>query len=417
MKVLNIKNIKNAELLTARLLNERIKGNFDVHTKHTNQTNKILLKLQETDIHTLTKEDQEEIGEFINKVQELVNLIDSNDITHFTKILETDPILKKKYSKEEILNIISRENYNSRETYNLRMKAYSHALELNINTCHSIINQYKSNNIGSYNNIKLYNLIESIYNGLSPEEIRIIFGLSDKETSLLTKTLYKERDELFSSLGNKYSDWQNVFEKHSQKVLELLNKRLQGEITSTLDSNLNYKSNGGKMFDMENVESAINAAEVSVRILFFLKLYPSMSLKTLKTQLEELVSKEHEWSKTQLQEIKALGKTKAQYVKEIKEILKDKTEESLLQMKSKTIAAICQLDDETADIVTNMFVMMEPQEVSLSFEDITNIIILMRTNIKTECIQYMYMLDDDTIQLIKKLFKIRIEEKSANLGD
>ena len=64
-----------------------------------------------------------------------------------------------------------------------------------------------------------------------------------------------------------------------------------------------------------------------------------------------------------------------------------------------------------------MFVMMEPQEVSLSFEDITNIIILMRTNIKTECIQYMYMLDDDTIQLIKKLFKIRIEEKSANLGD
>lgn len=401
------KKIKDSELLTARLLGERLKGNFDVHTKHTNQTIDSILKLNEVDIISLTNEDLETIGEYINKVQELIMLIETNDVSYFTKILEIVPEFRKKYNKDKVLNMVSKANYNTRETYNLRIKAYSKVLELNINTCHNIINKYKSDEISEYNNLKLHNLLKAIYSGLSPEEIRIIFDLSKKEVLLLQNSLYIDRNKLFEKLGEEYTEWQSVYETHSQEHMNKLNEILRGERILTEETKLNYKEYLGKMFDIKDKQTAINAAELTVKFLFYLQLYPAMSLSALRAQLEEVTNKEHKWSKTQLAEIKALGKTKSQYVKEIKEILKDKTEDSLLQMKGRTIGAICCMDDDTVDTVTNMYVMLEPNDISISFEDITKIFTLMRTNIKTECIQYMYMLDDDTIQLFKQLFKAR----------
>lgn len=408
MKALNIKPIKNSEILTARLINERKKGNFDVHTTHINQTNTLLEKLVDDDIYNLTPDELQEIGEYIEKIKELVYLITSNDSVLFLFLAENISSFKKKYTRDQIAELVSKKNYNSKETYNLRIKAYAHLLEININTCHFVLNKFKSNEISLYNKIKLNNLIEAIWSGLAPEELKIMFGMSQKESGLLFNSLYVEKEDMFNKLGDKFKKWQTTFVETSASINEILNKRLNEALSAQTDNpNLDY-TKIAKLYDLDDVNSAKLAAEVSVKILFYLKLYPTMKVDNLRASLEELVKKDHEWSKSQLDEIKRLGKTKAEYVKDLKEVLLDKTGESLNEVKSQTIAAICELNENSYRLINEMFVDGFAKDLTLSFEDITNIITLMRTTIKSECIQHIFKLDNETIKNFNKLFKSRI---------
>lgn len=416
MKALKINHIKNAELLTARLLTEREKGLYDLHTSHINQTNSIVDKIMKQDIYSFTNEDMKELGEYINKVQTLLQLLDSKDVLVFTKVLETSDKYRKKYNKEKILEIISRQNYNTREIFNLRIKVYSYALELNINTCHYVINKYLSGETSTYNKIQFNNLIECIWSGLSPEEIKIMFQLSEGETHLLHERLYIEKNAMIQKLGENYGTWKNLYVSTSEEVGAVLNERLVGNFKKKTKKPATYYENN--LFDITSVESAKTsaklAAELSVKTLFYLTLYPSMSVKTLKEQVEELVKKDHEWSKAQIAEIKRLGKTKKQYILDLKDILADESGEMLMVMKRNTLASICQLDEDYAEMIDDMYVCVNPSELQISFIDICNIITLMRTDIKTECIQYLFALDEETTKNVGKLFKARISEQSKS---
>lgn len=413
MKALKINTIKQEEIRTTKIIQSRMKGNYDLNTITVNQTNNLLNKICNEDIYTLKEDELKEIGSYIAKIQHLLMLLETNDVKIFTKILENVTQFKKKYSKNDIVKFISKEKYNTKEVFNLRIKTYAYLLELNINTCHFIINKLTSKEFTKFDKLKLTNLIECIWSGLSPDEIKIIFNLSDLEYKLLLSSLYKEKELLFNELGDEYKEWHDCFISCSEAITKILNSRLQGIFdvnTNNTELDINKLTN---LYNIKNKESSVLAAEASVKIMFYKKLYASMSLDNLKLQIEEMVKKDHKWTKEQLAEIKKHGKTKTEYIKELKNILSDETNNSLIDMKSQMIASICQLNKNSYNTINDIYINGNDKNLNISFENICNIISLMRSDIKTECIQYMFMLDNSTTECFNKLFKNRIAEKEA----
>lgn len=427
MLIISLKPINEATIKTDKVIKARLEGDLSVHTSHSDICYLDEVKKLDTNIITsYSYEDLAKLGEILSKVQNLIEFYQTRDDTIFCKYLRDKSFIKESLTSEDISNIVSGRHISSKQ---YRARVYAFLFELTEDDCLTIIKDYNNNNLKKKENpttlskIGINNLAELIFSGLNPDEIKILYNLSNEECERFKKTMYVEKEDFYKLIPFNYNEWYKNFVENAAEV----NAAIQAKINGT-SSNINFIFPDMDYLSAQDAlvkETDMNlngrmAAEITTKILLYKTLLNNISDNKIVETIKNIISKNHTWTDDELKLINESGQTKEEYIKTLKSAIRKGNEDEFKLLKSQIVAKICDINSNSVSFINDLFINNIPLEkcegydesaAHKEFKEILYILGLMRTNVKTECIEHIAILDQETSSVIQKLYRSRIASK------
>lgn len=413
--ILNIKEIRNSEIHTDRIITAREtgdirriitdskSGDFSRWFINNNQIFDISV-LKNKSVLEMTTKELSEMGEFISKAQELIALMSGKD-KDYALLKQIAEIPDKPFARPIRAALNSGDSGRIKSMENKIIEAYAFLLGLNVHTAHQVLTNYRKKCSTVFNRIKLFNFTTIVFSGMTPDEIQILFGLSDSEKTKLITLLYTELADVIKT-NQSFSEWRNVFAEKSSEILEILNERIAGNMNrSTPHPSQDYMMDT-VAFDLYDTDTAMTWAEMSVKILFFTEIYKKLSVSYIRDMMQRVL--ESEPGPAEEAFVEEMFLSEDEFREEIRDNLQKNNMAFFSQIQDRLLSSICQINEKTSRFIKDYFIGGKEYVKGFTLDEIAYICLFMRTDVETECIRHIFGLDTETTRYFIRLFKNRI---------